>query len=127
MRFDVSISPYQTAPKECAQVLLSGSDGRSTQLYIDFTTLFSRVKLPSDAGLDFLLVGSIVYALDKLVPRTLAEDHWSRSFEVDIPVLEPSRWDQLRLIVNDCLGFLTGDQWEVSFIERQHPLVRQAE
>jgi 7-cyano-7-deazaguanine synthase in queuosine biosynthesis len=125
MRFDVSVSPNESAPKESAKVVLSGSDDRVTQLYFDFTTLLRRVKPPSEAALDLLFVGGIVYALDKLMPRSLADDAWSRLFEVEIPVREPNKWNHVRLTVNDCLGFLTGDDWRVSFIERQSPLIRR--
>src|SRR5438132_6464010 len=125
MRFEVAISPALTAPKECAQVDLSGPDDFCTQLYVDFTTLFRRIRQPSEAALDFLLVASVVYALDKLVSRSSAIDLWSRSFEVAVPVREPRKWNRLTSTVNDCLGFLTGDEWNVTFSERQHSLVRR--
>jgi hypothetical protein len=125
MRFRVSISPDQRTPKECAKVVLSGAAGRSTQLYIDITTLLGRVRTPTETALDFLLTASVVYALDKLVLRSLGDDRWSRSFEVVIPVHQAKSWNRLKSTVSDCLGFLTGDQWRVSFVQRRHSLVRR--
>lgn len=124
MEFDVTISPTEVAPKECAKITLASQDGFASQLYIDFTTLLRRVRPPGETALDFLLVGAIVYALDKLVPRTLAGDYWSRCLAVTIPVREPDKWNALTPIVNDCLSFLSGDEWQVSFRQSERSPAR---
>ena len=92
--------------------------GNKTNLYFDFTTLLRSVRDPSVTAQDFLLVATTVYALDKLVPRSKARDQWSRSFEVTIPVEDPAAWKKVTGIANDCLSFLSGDDWNVQYTKR---------
>jgi hypothetical protein len=94
-------------------------------LYFDFSALLRAVPQPSETALDFLLVAASVYALDKLVARSEASDGWQRSFEVAIPVRNANRWAANSAIANECLSFLSGDSWKLSFVERLHPIVRR--
>jgi hypothetical protein len=124
MRIDVVISPKEATSKEFAKVSLSTPDGTSTELDLDFTTLLRRIRKPSSAALDFLFFAAVVYGIDKLVPRKTGQDHWTRHLEVSIPVEESHKWTPLCPVINDCVGFLTGDEWSVSFSPREHSIIR---
>lgn len=125
MKATVQISPSTVTAHEGSAIKLLSDGIVMSDLYFDFSTLLRAVPQPSEAALDFLLVAATVYALDKLVPRSEASDGWQRSFEVTIPVRSASRWTASSTIANDCLNFLSGDQWKLSFVERSHPIVRR--
>ena len=55
------------------KVALLSPDSTPSQLYVDFTTLRRRVSRVAETTLDFLLVGAVVYAIDKL-----ETSHWFR-------------------------------------------------
>ncbi len=48
---------------------------------------------------------------------------WERRFEVRIPVHEPARWNDppVRTALQRVLQTLTGDRWDLTFIDRQSP------
>lgn len=125
MNIDIAISPREATAKEFAKVTLSAADGSSSQLDIDFTKLLRRTGQPSSTALDFLFFAAVVYGIDKLVPRRSAQDHWTRELQVTIPVKEPDKWTELCPIIDDCVGFLTGDQWSISFSQQAHSLIRR--
>ena len=52
-----------------------------------------------------------VYCLDKVVPRELFQDAWTRHFEVSFPVSQAG-WETPHLTT--ALNFLTGDYWQLS-------------
>ena len=124
MKFEVTISPAEVVSRECAKIELVCPGSTPSQLYVDFATFLRRVRRVSETTLDFLLVGAVVYAIDKLVLRSSADDHWTRSLEAVIPVREPEKWNSLSPVVNECLGFLSGDEWQVSFFRRDRSPIR---
>jgi 7-cyano-7-deazaguanine synthase in queuosine biosynthesis len=65
--------------------------------------------------MDFLFISSVVYGIDKLVSRKTAYDHWTRSLTVNIPIWKPEPWVALAAGFSECISFLTGDEWRISF------------
>lgn len=124
MKYSVEISEA-TVTKEGSQISLTGAESLRSQLYIDFTTLLRRLHEPSDAALDFLIVASTVYALDKLVSRKLAKDKWAREFKVIIPVAALAKWKKIAPVCNQCLEFLSGDSWNLRFVRRTSPIIQR--
>jgi len=51
---------------------------------------------------------------------------WARSFDLRVAVHELARWEdnEVGMALEDALTFLTGDQWAISFVEREHNLAR---
>lgn len=125
MKINVVISPTESTAKEFAKVdlLIPGRD--TSRLEIDFTKLLRCTPKPTSEAIDFLFFTAIVYGIDKLVPRKLAKDRWTRTLEVAIPVLEPKKWRKLSSIINDCVSFLTGDTWSITFLQRKHSIIRR--
>lgn len=125
MKATVQISPTMVTSHEGAAIKVLSDGTVVSDLYFDFSSLLRAVPQPSENALDFLLVAATVYALDKLVPRSEAMDGWQRSFEVEIPVRKAKRWKASSQTANECLSFLSGDSWKLSFCERSHPIVRR--
>lgn len=125
MKATVQISPTTVTSHEGATIKLLLDGNVLSDLYFDFSKLLRAVPHPSETALDFLLVAATVYALDKLIPRTDSQDGWRRSFEVEVPVRNATRWTANSEVANKCLSFLSGDSWKLSFGERSHPIVRR--
>lgn len=67
---------------------------------------------------DFLLISSYVYAIDRFINRhENSVDGWSRELEVTLPVYEVDLWSGSSGYLEDCLSFLTGDYWKVNFTQ----------
>jgi 7-cyano-7-deazaguanine synthase in queuosine biosynthesis len=60
----------------------------------------------------FLLLALGVWAADKLAPRSLQPDAWTRELRVEIPATPA--WARLALELARLLTFLTGDLWTIT-------------
>lgn len=87
-------------------------------LDIDARTLHRSFGEPDPIALDFLLIASIVYIVDKGVRRYYTDDFWTREFSLSIPVSDPNVWSRVRPELAECLAFLTGDIWHIGFAAR---------
>src|SRR4051794_15963475 len=104
MKASVQISPTAVTAHEGAVIKVLSDGTMLSDLYFDCSSLLRAVPQPSETALDFLLVAATVYALDKLVPRSVATDGWQRSFEVSIPVRSANRWTANSTIASECLS-----------------------
>src|SRR5262245_34821995 len=111
----ITVNPSQPTTHGCAGITLRISNGAVSQLHVDFESLQKGLREPTPEVQDFLLLGAVIYAADKLVLRKSAEDLWARNITVVMPVSDPDRWTGLASDINDCIGFLTGDNWCFSF------------
>lgn len=74
----------------------------------------------SDHGLDFMLIGIVVYFADKHISRDKnSQDSWTREIDLTIPVSEPKLWEVTKRDVILMLNFLTGDIWSIVFSKRK--------
>jgi 7-cyano-7-deazaguanine synthase in queuosine biosynthesis len=63
-----------------------------------------------------LLFASVIYAIDRSVERKrYSVDGWSREFEVELRVPEADRFMQSKELIDQMLGYLTGDYWSCNF------------
>ncbi len=75
--------------------------------------------LPSEIGLDLLILAALVYAADTRVSRASeSQDSWTREMTLVVPVSDPTRWQSVQPLLIRMLGFLTGDRWELTFRAR---------
>jgi hypothetical protein len=80
---------------------------------------------PSDLTYDLMsLIGAVRYA-DRSIKRHHS-DGWGRKISLDIPMLNKRLWadEEVTALLQDCLGYLTGDEWQISFKPRKskpHP------
>ena len=72
----------------------------------------------SDEGLDILYLSLFVFAADRLFLREEAKDSWSREIELFIPVLSVDKWNEVKGLTEEMLGFLSGDSWKIYFRKR---------
>jgi hypothetical protein len=75
--------------------------------------------VPSEMGLDVLVMASMVYAADTRISRqSESQDAWTREIRLVVPVQDVNAWNTVRGDIERILGFLTGDIWTVGFRAR---------
>lgn len=100
---------YKNEDNEDIQVLLN----------IDFQNLYKFTREKDGIGFDVFLIGCFVYGIDILLPRkNFSVDGWSREIEVEFPVESPELFNGGKNELEQLLSFLTGDYWQISFIQR---------
>jgi hypothetical protein len=82
----------------------------------DLRDKFERLSVPPSArAMDLVAVAMAVTAADTFAIREDEPDGWRRTLEVDLPVVEPDRWNTLASPLAEILGFLSGDTWSFTF------------
>jgi hypothetical protein len=118
MRVTVEIQPNVTTQEGFAPVDLMKDNGyRLCQLDIQYSKL-APLRQSNPRATDFLLLAGAIYSLDKLILRTEAGDAWTRDFTLILPVSDVNLWETVKSDLNSCLSFLTGDNWEIDFVEQ---------
>jgi hypothetical protein len=118
MNIRVKVSPPTNFNTFAAvQIILPGRNG-SCRLRVDFGPFAHLGKPNCPELLDILLLACIVYALDRRILRSSADDNWTRSFSFTLPVDKPGAWKGIKATVDQCLSFLTGDEWDISYKRR---------
>lgn len=92
--------------------------GAEYDLDLPFKNIYERCGVPDYLSLDLLITAGLCYVIDKVVPRSAAEDRWTRELEVTFPVSAPEQWEKVARDFESALSFLTGDIWRLSF--RKH-------
>lgn len=62
---------------------------------------------------DFLTLALAVTAADTFVLREEADDRWCRRISLDVPLIDPGPWREVRVQLQKALGFLSGDEWDL--------------
>lgn len=100
---------YKNEENEDIQVLLN----------VDFQNLYEFTRKKNGIGFDVFLIGCFVYEIDILLPRkSFSINGWSREIEVEFPVESPDLFNGGKNELEQLLSFLTGDYWQISFIQR---------
>jgi 7-cyano-7-deazaguanine synthase in queuosine biosynthesis len=75
----------------------------------------ATLLLPIEQDL-VLVAGAVAYA-DRLIRRNRSSG-WKRAIELTLPVSDPSRWSDRSVSVplRDALSFVTGDDWNFTFV-----------
>jgi 7-cyano-7-deazaguanine synthase in queuosine biosynthesis len=90
-------------------------------LNIDFKNLYKFTRKQSGIDFDIFLIGCFVYGIDILLPREkFAVNSWNREIEVEFPVENLDTFNKSKDILEEILTFLTGDEWKISFIQREN-------
>lgn len=78
--------------------------------------------VPSERGVDMLILAAHVQAADTRVSRAFdSQDSWTRELRLVIPVSEPNVWNEAAPALGRLLNFLTGDRWTLQFRSRPEP------
>ena len=64
---------------------------------------------------DLLSIALSVITADFAALRSASPDGWTREFELDVAVTDPSFWNQHALALAKALAFLTTDRWTLRF------------
>ncbi|MDR0606106.1 MAG: hypothetical protein LBG80_17640 [Bacteroidales bacterium] len=121
MKVDIIIPKADKGEFSRIKLAYENSDGQNIQvlLNIDFKNLYMFTRQTSGIGFDLFLIGCIVYSIDILLPREkFSINGWSREIEVEFPVEAPEIFNNGKIVLEKLLSFLTGDDWTVSFIQR---------
>lgn len=68
---------------------------------------------------DLIELAAVVLMAD-LACRRGRHEHWTRQFELLVPVRHPDTWEDLRPDIEALLGFLTGDNIRLTFAAREN-------
>lgn len=121
----VSIAPEPDPKKEVAKLTLHLPGDRIAAVDLNGTSLLKISRAVPDLAQDFLSMASCIYAADKAVSRKAQEDRWTRHIQIEIPVMHPEVWGGTAHEFSACVGFLTGDVWEVSFRQAEMGLIQK--
>jgi large-conductance mechanosensitive channel len=125
MIVNVHVNPQEATKNEFAMVTLNcESAGLSSTVNINYSTLLDKCDVPNDVSIDFLFISTIIYCIDKLIPRSHSIDNWTRQLQTEIPVADSNLWNDIRDTLNKAISFLTGDLWNISFRELECSLKR---
>jgi hypothetical protein len=70
---------------------------------------------PYPLALDLAYIAGIIYTIDRAVPRAAMADSWTRTISVELPVAQAALWQSATEQLEEALGFLSGDIWQLSF------------
>jgi hypothetical protein len=76
---------------------------------------------PSSTAMDFVSIALAVTAADTFVLREGADNGWSRSLRIVLPLHNPHIWRSVRSRLEDALRFLSGDVWSFEFLTGGEP------
>jgi 7-cyano-7-deazaguanine synthase in queuosine biosynthesis len=111
--------PKKSLHEHIAHVITVEGIKQSFALDLDFSAILDRSSQHPVRGLDFLLIASTVYAIDKIVPRASAPDLWKRTLDVTMPLHEPAPWGIAVKTLSEALSYLTGDEWSLEFVQAE--------
>lgn len=74
-----------------------------------------RGIIPSIPAWDFLTIALSVASADNYLPRKKCFDGWTRNFDIEIYLIDPNPWIEVKKKLQDTLRFLTGDYWKITF------------
>lgn len=79
--------------------------------------------IPSEDGIDFLCLATLIYLADTRISRELhSQDSWTREIAISLPVHNLDKWNRSVDTITRMLNFLTGDLWKIAFSCRDFKL-----
>jgi hypothetical protein len=108
-----------------AVLTLYETGARLCDLDIQYS-LLRDLRNQNAVALDFLMLASAVYALDKTILRAGDGDGdgWTRDISLSVPVSDPSRWTNAAPELQEAVTFLTGDRWSFAFAPLNRTVAR---
>lgn len=83
------------------------------------TDLANLGALPTEVGIDLLVLAAHVHAADTRISRdTESQDSWTREIRIIVPVSDAQLWRANAALLKTTLNFLTGDRWIIDFRPR---------
>lgn len=70
---------------------------------------------PDQSVMDLLAIAMAVAAADTFVSRAESPTRWGRTFELHVPLCNPSIWMPIKPLLEKALLYLSGDEWHFEF------------
>jgi hypothetical protein len=113
-----------TRERSTTYVSMYGHDGLADVSTVG-ASLIDDIKraglAPGARSWDFLSLALAVNAADHAVERNTSADGWTRTIELELILYEPEPFQQLAIEIQQALRFLTGDFWQLRFVEGGYP------
>ena len=107
----IGVALYHSGTRDCA--------GLGSTLPMALRRKLSQA--PSHVAWDFLSIALAVFAADRFVMRSEAEDSWTRVIHLDVALADPGAWQPQSQRLAAAFRFLTGDIWSLTFRAGGHP------
>ena len=93
----------------------------SVKLKFDIKQLWSFSRDTTSVAFDFLILAFIVYNVDRALNRQkYSVDGWRRQIKLcNVPVNHLDSMNKGREVFNRAISFLTGDNWNINFVQGQ--------
>lgn len=83
--------------------------------------LFKSDIFPTELAFDMITLSTMVYMADTRISRIEhGQDSWTREISIELPVNNKILWNNQIPLIERMLRFLTGDIWNVSFVDRTY-------
>ena len=101
----------------------NGWDGvqRTVGIKFDFRDLWNFSRDTTSVAFDFLILSMIVYNVDRAINRIHnSEDGWHRNIRLNnVPAINLQAMNRGKEKLDKAIGFLTGDTWDINFIQSE--------
>jgi len=125
MAWQVGVDQSARNDQGIARITLREGAGEAQVVDFEVCGPIRRCRQPHDTVQDLVLLATSVYCLDRMVCRRKQADAWTRGFRMVLPVADPVRWGAVRGCIQQCLEFLTGDEWGLDLSSRlARPFIR---
>ena len=121
-RININYTPSKTSEVFGLFTLsFQGSDGKIHSVNTKFNPkqLWEFSRDTSSVAFDLLVLSMIVYNVDRAVLRlSNSDDGWKRNLILlNVPVINLEDMNKGREAFNKAINFLTGDNWDIHFIQ----------
>jgi hypothetical protein len=116
MNFTVELGDSSRLDSDIATPILTVGSVSTDQRIIDLEPIQWDLSMKhSPQAEDLFLLSVAVYCADRLYSRISSPDGWCRDMAVSLPVVDADVWNTTRPLAERTLGFLSGDDWSLSF------------
>lgn len=108
------------AEDDALQVILYGQPDRPDRGSAGEAAMYDVLRAKLEAApraWDLLSLALSVVTADLAGPRHRSPDGWTREFELEVAVADPTFWSTQAAAIEAALAFLTTDRWRVHFVE----------
>ncbi len=119
MKVNIEINEKNRRNDGLAEIIVkSPENDLEASLALPFNDIYELFGTPDETSLDLLIIASLCYVIDKIIPRRDSFDAWTRSLQVELPVANVTKWNGALDKLTKAINFLTGDRWDISFRKR---------
>lgn len=88
-----------------------------SSFHVDFGPWAEPLGSLPNQHVDLIRLTAAVYVVDRISPRGGGVgNRWERDLELEVPLIEPERWNEAHQQLTSAVNFLTGDRWTFEFI-----------